>query len=193
MSFFRKVNNVLAVLLFVFLWTITVAVAINKLFSINILKDISVSATPIFLSGLSGSISWLKPVYFISFILAPLWEEFIFRKAPLDFAIGFLHQRNLIDRLYYKIMNADVMVDSSMRFNPENVIDYKIKNGEYVLVTAIFSSIIFGILHGSVFNILIQGVVGASFCWLYLANQRSYWSVVICHSLLNGTLFFFFG
>lgn len=55
---------------------------------------------------------------------------------------------------------------------------------------SLISSIIFGFLHGSLINLLFQGVGGFSLCWLYLKNGRSYWSIVILHAIWNFHIYF---
>lgn len=52
-----------------------------------------------------------------------------------------------------------------------------------IIHVAIGSSIIFGINHGSVLNILIQGVFGLMFSWVYIRNGLK-WSI-LSHALWN--------
>lgn len=96
---------------------------------------------------------WLL-IFFLACIMAPLWEECVFRYSVIKFG-------QTLDQL-------------------------KVIWGASTLLPLILtSSIIFGILHGSVINILIQGFLGAAFCWLYLKNNNSYWSVVAAHAIWN--------
>ena len=89
--------------------------------------------------------------------LAPLWEESVFRYAPIRFA-----------------QFCDTLVGKP-----------------WMLLPIVFmSSIIFGILHGSVINIIFQGVGGLMLCWIYLKNGNSYWSVVIAHAVWNFLIIF---
>lgn len=61
----------------------------------------------------------------------------------------------------------------------------RIDNGKYMWQIIGIISIIFGLLHGSSFNILIQGVLGVVLSYVYLKNDKSYWSCVILHFLYN--------
>ncbi len=63
----------------------------------------------------------------------------------------------------------------------------------FYLYFALLSSIIFGFGHGSAVNILFQGFLGLSFCWLYLKNNRSYRSIVFAHALWNFMIIILFG
>jgi membrane protease YdiL (CAAX protease family) len=66
---------------------------------------------------------------------------------------------------------------------------YWTEQRKVVVTSTIFAlSVIFGYLHGSVLNIFLQGVGGLVLSWVYLANNRSYLSAVITHSLYNTTL-----
>lgn len=46
-------------------------------------------------------------------------------------------------------------------------------------------AVIFGWLHGSYFNVLVQGVVGFFMGWVYIKNKMSYLSAVGAHFLWN--------
>lgn len=101
-------------------------------------------------------------VFFLACILAPLWEEFCFRFAPIRF--------------------SQLLASFAAKLGVP-------KNG-IVAAFAIAFAIFFGILHGSALNIVVQGVTGMLFCWLYLKNNNSYWSVVIAHALWNFLIIF---
>ncbi len=58
-----------------------------------------------------------------------------------------------------------------------------------ILYYVIFSSAIFGYMHKGAWSIPVQGVAGILFCYVYLKNNYSYLSSVICHFLVN---FYFF-
>jgi len=105
--------------------------------------------------SVAGAVIFL---FFRACILAPLWEEAVFRVLPI------------------KVAQVLGKKDTS--------------NSNLLLWTCIASSIIFGIGHGSVFNILLQGVGGLLFSWLYLKNNNSYWSVVGAHFLWNFMIIF---
>lgn len=54
-----------------------------------------------------------------------------------------------------------------------------------VLEGVLFSSVLFGLMHGSPWNVALQGVLGVVLCWVYLKNNLSRWSPIIVHSLYN--------
>jgi len=54
-----------------------------------------------------------------------------------------------------------------------------------VLEGVLFSSILFGLMHGSPWNVALQGVLGIVLCWVYLKNNLSRWSPIVVHSLYN--------
>lgn len=51
---------------------------------------------------------------------------------------------------------------------------------------------IFGYVHGSFYNIWIQGVAGFFFGWVYIKNGMSYWSSVATHFLYNFMIYIVF-
>jgi membrane protease YdiL (CAAX protease family) len=92
---------------------------------------------------------------FFSCILTPLWEELLFRHIPLQ-TLKLISFRSEAQRL------------------------------KALFLTVLLSSVIFGLVHGrGGISILIQGVCGLAFSYVYLKNSYSYWSAVILHSLYN--------
>lgn len=87
-------------------------------------------------------------------ILAPLWEEVVFRVLPIQI----LKKTNTLDSL-----------------------------GPYVIVAC---SAIFGVIHGGDENVFIQGVLGLLFSYVYIKNDFSYKSAVLCHMLWNVFVIF---
>lgn len=83
---------------------------------------------------------------FMSCIWAPLWEEAVFRYAPLQ------------------------LIRSS-QIDPVPVV--------------LLSSALFGWLHGGAGNVMIQGVYGLIFSWVYIKNDYSIVSSMILHSMWN--------
>lgn len=94
--------------------------------------------------------------FFFACIFAPLWEELVFRHAPLLIA---------------------------KRFS---------KPGKSVIwPVVIISSALFGWGHGAgPISLLIQGVGGLIFSYVYLKNNYSYWSSTFLHFLWNFSLMF---
>jgi membrane protease YdiL (CAAX protease family) len=61
--------------------------------------------------------------------------------------------------------------------------------GNMLTPMLVMSSMIFGLMHGSILNILFQGVGGLIISWVYLKNG-SYWWAVLSHALWNIMIIF---
>jgi len=106
---------------------------------------------------------------FFACILAPVWEEFVFR--------AYWFWKKLRKR------------DKEEELQPE----VRAKIGKMPIWDfVVFSSIIFGIVHGGPINILIQGVGGLFLAYAFLKNGRCYWSAVALHAMYNGSLILFY-
>jgi len=105
---------------------------------------------------------------FFSVILAPLWEEFAFRVMWF--------RKKLRKRDKESFYNQDFVKAQG-----------KMPIWDFV----IFTAIIFGLAHGGPINLLLQGVGGLFLAYVYLLNNRSYWSAVIMHAMFNGGLILF--
>lgn len=103
------------------------------------------------------------PYYLIfSCLLAPVFEELFFRFIPLE---------------THKLVTRDSSEAVQLK--------------SQVLVV-LFSSLLFGWAHGHGFtSILVQGVCGLGFAYVYIKNGYSYLSSVILHSLWNLTCLFY--
>ncbi len=84
-------------------------------------------------------------LFFASCILAPVWEEFIYRHVPLQIAKNYF-KKNLVE-------------------------------------IAIGCAVVFGLHHGCSLNILIQGVFGIMFTWVYIRNGLKW--AICSHALWN--------
>lgn len=88
--------------------------------------------------------------FFYYCISAPLWEEAVYRWAPIVLAQ---------------------------------------KIGKECVVPVVFAmSAIFGIGHGALYNIWIQGFFGLTSSYLFIKNNNSYWSSVVLHFMQNFIL-----
>lgn len=96
--------------------------------------------------------------FFRAVLLAPLWEEAFYR-VPLRAAIAFEGK------------------DSG------NILETQI-----LFPAVLFGAISFGLAHGSVLNILIQGVSGLALSWVYL--KSGYKWAVLTHAMWNFMLMF---
>lgn len=114
-----------------------------------------VTCIDLFLNWLRLSDLYLLKALFFSCICAPIFEELIFRHIPLQTA-----------KLIYDPSTA--------------------KGLKLTMLTVMMSSFIFGWGHGHGWNsVLIQGVCGVVFSYIYLKNNYSYWSAVLAHSIYN--------
>jgi hypothetical protein len=126
----------------------------------NIMTPLSVSMAsgPLPFSLMNNPL-WL---FFLACVMAPLWEEFCFRLAPI--------------RLAQLLTGIAKNTGAQMSI---------------VGITAVAFAIWFGWCHGyGVISILIQGVGGLFFAWIYLKNNNSYWSCVAAHAIWNFMVIF---
>lgn len=151
--------NIMGITGFNILWLIGVLSFLVSIIGYNTNQLIDL-LNPLYLSNIQNMLPQTfgrSPafLFFFSCIIAPLWEEIIFRLLPLK----------------------------AILLAPE-----KYKNG-MLGVVAISASIIFGYLHFGPISILIQGIGGALYCWLYLRN-KSILSPMIAHAIWNFTVIF---
>lgn len=97
--------------------------------------------------------------FFFAVVFAPLWEEAFFRYCPLHIA-----------------------------WACENEYSGSIKDAVFLYPVMIFSSIAFGVAHGGVTNILIQGFSGLVLAWVMV--KSGYKWAVLTHALWNFLLIF---
>lgn len=140
-EFLNKYSFLCTLFLTNFLYIIGIRAFLSSIMDYDIIQVLHDQIVPI--SDLMSSNSFPK-TFFIGCILAPLWEETMFRVVPLKIGIK------------YKCVTEMV----------------------------IFSSIIFGLAHGSPINLLIQGVGGLGLAILYL-KYNSYILNVLSHSFWN--------
>jgi len=99
-------------------------------------------------------------------LVAPLWEEYAFR-------------------IHWFIKNRRKRLKEKLTFWPEHLSIIGILP---YIGTMLITSIIFGFVHGSALNILLQGVGGFFLAYTYLRNGHCAWSAILQHSLFNFTL-----
>lgn len=136
-TLFGKIRNIFAGYTIVLLWVSLITVLLEVVFTTN-------------QCAYRYSSPFIVEVFLVV-ILAPLWEELVFRALPLTF-----------------------------------IKDYP----KLLIPVMVFTSIIFGLLHGEPINILIQGVMGFVMASVYIKNGYSYWSSVAIHALWNGSIVF---
>ena len=138
----------------------------NKIFGLwQLLTDIA--QKPNFYNAMQ--ISAKKSVWqslFGGCLVAPLWEEYAFR-------------------IHWFTKNRRKRLKECLTL-PEGHLD--IIGVLPYIGTMLITSIIFGLVHGSALNILLQGVGGFLLAYTYLRNGHSAWSAILQHSLFNFTV-----
>lgn len=155
--------NVMGVTGFDIWWFLIVLTAMT-VFRFSDSSQILGSASPIGMRWLQTSLPagvGHSPIFefFFGCVLAPLWETLVFVCLPVFLAGVCTYKRSK------KIKNLGLLL--------------------FVLC----ASAGFGMAHGGPPNIMVQGVGGALYLWLYLRN-KSYWSPVIAHVLWNFMFLF---
>ena len=143
-----KIFNILAGYGLMVVWVVIVVGIFKGLYNANIstLSDLFQSQ----FSPFSQPSIWF--MIFMSCVWAPIWEEAVFRYAPLQ-------------------LIRSSQVDS--------------------LSVVLLSSALFGWLHGGAGNVMIQGVYGLIFSWVYIKNDYSIVSSMFLHSLWNASVMLF--
>ena len=90
--------------------------------------------------------------------------------------------------IFKSCLVAPIVEEVIFRMGPLMIVRNMPKN--IITGTIILSSFVFGLMHGSFYNVLIQGVMGLILCKLYLAD--GYWSCVILHFIWNFLIVFGF-
>lgn len=141
-----KIFNILAGYGAMVMWVAVVIGIFKGLYNLNTLSDLFQSQFSPF------SQPSIRFMIFMSCIWAPVWEEAVFRYAPLQLIRG-----SQID----------------------------------LVPVVLLSSALFGWLHGGAGNVMIQGVYGLIFSWVYIKNEYSLISSMILHSGWNMSVLAF--
>lgn len=100
-------------------------------------------------------------------------------------------QPSIVSQLFFSCLMAPFLEEILFRVYPFQLlhsIPFKSEATKLKMtfLTAIFSSLVFGFIHGAGWiSVLKQGVMGTVFSAVYLKTNKSYLSVVILHSLWN--------
>jgi len=89
---------------------------------------------------------------------------------------------------FMAVVFAPIWEEAVFRYFPLSIA--KGLPSKYTWPIVVVSSIVFGLLHGSIINILIQGVGGFLLAGVYIQNGWSYKSSVCYHFLWNGMVCF---
>lgn len=124
--------------------------------------------------------------FFFACILAPIWENAVF----FNFIIRKIQRKFYLDNIR---MEADLSspAHASLGLYEKSQIrqDVAKHNDRYLWAAIIVNCAIFGLAHGSVINILVQGVGGLVMCQVFLKTNSYWWSVVL-HAFWNFMLMF---
>lgn len=108
---------------------------------------------------------------------------------PIYNYISFPLQQREFSYFFMACIFAPLWEEALFRYFPLEIARHS-KNFKWIAFPVIVgSALIFGWLHGSVLNIIFQGVSGILLGWVYLKND-SYWSSVLLHSLWNTMIIY---
>lgn len=96
-----------------------------------------------------------------------------------------------VNNLFWVVLIAPVWEEAAFRYAPITIA--MLFNKKLVLPVVIISSAIFGWGHGhGAYSVMLQGVGGLIYAWIYIRNGYSYWSSVTAHSMWNVFCFLFY-
>ena len=188
-SLMGNIRNVGLAFLVMLIWTIIVTVMLTTMAGVGtneiralLLAGVSVHYGAVAPAGPQMSVFM---AFFLTCILAPLWEELAFRYVPLSLAKSM--EIILIRSFSHK--NQQNRRNHGLEYNcDQNIVYGNLKGTGFILPVMLLSSVVFGIIHGNVVNIMYQGVGGFIFAWLMM--KGGYWPAVIAHSTWNFMLMF---
>lgn len=134
------------------------------------------------------SVCWLAfAVAFLTLLYTPLGEiPKVAYKPFLQFPFFSPPPQYLF---FFAVIFAPLWEELAFRVAPIRLM--KILGGKKTLpYVIVLSSIIFGIGHGGVENIIIQGISGLFLAGVYIKNGYSYWSSVAVHAMWNFMLMY---
>lgn len=119
---------------------------------------------------------------FISFFIV-LWIGVFLSTLGLEPAKTIGQKRSIWYVLGSVMIVAPLIEEFYFRFLPLKITGYITKKRSMTYAVVIFVSIVFGWLHGSVWNIPVQGTAGFIYSVSYL--RGGYWSAVFSHATHN--------
>lgn len=115
------------------------------------------------------------------FAVQVIYCKVIFFILYLLFGLTLCNGEKTLDMFLLAVIIAPIVEEFLYRYVPLKIAkNYFRKN---IITIAIASSVIFGLHHGSVLNIPIQGVFGLLFTWVYIRNGLPY--AILSHALWN--------
>lgn len=119
----------------------------------------------------------LNSVFFQYAFPEYMFPKFPDRLLPMQIIVFVCTIPPLIEELVFRFLPLRIFKELSIY---ENIKWYIV----------IMSACIFGWMHGTSVNILVQGILGFAAGWVYIKNNNSYWSAVILHALYNFMVMF---
>lgn len=86
--------------------------------------------------------------------------------------------------LFLAVIVAPLCEEFMYRLLPIRVVKKYTSDMRIIWLVIMLSSTLFGLAHGSLANIFVQGATGLVFGWIYL--KGGYWAAVLTHALYNG-------
>ena len=164
-SLLGNLKNIFTAFTVILIWTIIATVFLTVVVKMDIgeIRALLVAHMDIYSKIPKTLVMNTYFAFFLSCVLAPLWEEAAFRYGPLGVA---------------RALEAAATQKTS-GYLPKTIC---------LLPMIILSSVVFGLVHGTVINIMFQGVGGLLMAWVMI--KSGYWSAVITHSLWNFMVMF---
>lgn len=136
-----------------------------------------------------------RMLFFRACVVAPLWEEVVFRMLPIVFAVlvvmMVLYLKQIITILWHMLATLKGTAEPATNSTEFPLLaNIPLRPPNFIVIACAASSIIFGLGHGGPMNIFLQGITGGAFCWLYYKNNYSYLSVVTAHAIWNFLVIF---
>lgn len=119
-------------------------------------------------------------IILISFIFKVVFPDYLFPE--------FSKTIPPIQHLLHSCVFAPIFEEFVWRFIPIEMLKKTkfFEDSKYYIIGLI--AVMFGMAHGSFINVLVQGVAGFFFGWVYIKNNMSYTSSAITHSFYNLTV-----
>jgi len=164
-SIWGSIKNVFTAFVVTLIWTIlmTLFLRVGLGIGLNEIRIMILAQMSIYTKIPAAIGSNPLAMFFFACVLAPLWEEAVFRYAP------------------FKIARSLESVSSCELFG-------YLPKTTCLFPAMVMSSIIFGLMHGGVVNIMFQGFTGMFLAWVMVKSGYPY--AVLAHSLWNFMLMF---
>lgn len=184
-SLMGNIKNVGLVFMVMLIWTIAMTVVLTAIAGmgtneIRVLLMAKISAYDAIMPAVVKSNPWMD--FFWGCIFAPFWEEVAYRYVPLAIAMSL--EIMLVRGFSHKIRSS-----RGVEYDYDRGHLYgNLKGTGFILPVMLLSSVVFGLAHGNVMNIMFQGVGGFIFAWLMI--KGGYFTAVMAHFMWNFMLMF---